>query len=95
MAMVPYVQLSTICGLDKFITVQILFSLYQKPITQLVAKCTYGIMAFPCLGQSPHCFCVHLDNVDLNRFGQNRSQLFFTIIKLELCTKNTVLVTQS
>ena len=27
-AMVPYVQLSTNCGLDNFITVQILFSLY-------------------------------------------------------------------
>ena len=37
-ALVPYVQLSTNCGLDKLITVQILFSLYQKPIIQFVLR---------------------------------------------------------
>ena len=48
-AMVPYVQLSINCGLDNFTTVQNLFSLYQKPILQLVDNCTYGTIAFPCI----------------------------------------------
>ena len=51
-AMVPYVQLSTNCGLDNFITMQILFSLYQEPILQLVDNCTYGTIAFPCIKSS-------------------------------------------
>ena len=53
-AMVPCVHLSTNCGLDNLITVQILFLLYYKPILQLVDDCTYGTIAFPCMyRQSP------------------------------------------
>ena len=46
--LLPYVRLSTKCGLDEFITVQILLILYQKPILQLVDNCTFGTIAFPC-----------------------------------------------
>ena len=50
--MVPYAQLSANCGLDNFITVQILFSFNYKPILQLVDNCTYGTIAFPCIKSS-------------------------------------------
>ena len=47
--MVPYVQLSTNCGLDNYITVQILFLLYHKPILQSVDKNTYGTIDYRCI----------------------------------------------
>ena len=50
--MVPYVQLSTNCELDNFITLQ--FLLYQKPILQLADNCTYGTMAFSGIKSSMH-----------------------------------------
>ena len=50
-ATVPYVQLSTNCGLDNFITVLVLFS-FKKPILQLVDNATYGTIAFPCVKSS-------------------------------------------
>ena len=50
--MVLYVQLSTNCRLDNFITVQILFLMYQKAILQLVENCKYGTIAFPCIKSS-------------------------------------------
>ena len=55
-AIVPYVQLSTNCGLDNSFTAQILLSFYRKPILQLVDNCTYGTIAFLCIKSSlPHC----------------------------------------
>ena len=50
--MVLYVQLSTNCVLDHFITVQILFLKYQNPIPQLVDNCTYGTIAIPFIKSS-------------------------------------------
>ena len=50
--MVPYVQLSTNCGLDNFITVQILFSLYQKAYSSVGWQLTYGTIAFLCIKSS-------------------------------------------
>ena len=47
--------------LDNFINVQILFSLYQKPILQLVDNCTYGTIAFQCIKSS----LVQMDSLDL------------------------------
>ena len=53
-ALVPYAQLSINCGLNNFITVQILFSLYYNTILQLVDNCTNGTIAFPCIKSSLH-----------------------------------------
>ena len=50
----PYVQLLNNFGVDSFITVQILFSLYQKPILQLVDNCTYVTIAYPFTKSSLH-----------------------------------------
>ena len=58
-AMVPYVKLSTNYGLDNSITVQFFFSLYLKPILQLVDNCTYGTIAFPCIKSSLISAIVH------------------------------------
>ena len=50
-----YVQLSTNCGLDKLLTVQILFSLSYKPFLQLVDSRTYGTIAFLFIKSSLFC----------------------------------------
>ena len=66
-AMVPYMQLSTNCVLDNFITVQILFTLYQKLILQLVDNYTYGTIAFSCIKSS--WLFNHKDNFALHSYA--------------------------
>ena len=50
--MVPYVQLSTNCGLNDFINVKNILSLHQKPILLLVDNIKYGTIAFQCVKSS-------------------------------------------
>ena len=76
-AMVPYVQLSTNCGLNNFITVQILLSLYQKPILQLVDNYTYGTLSFPCIKST-------LVTLSAYTIIYNASKKFKTNFKIDL-----------